>query len=82
MRASASGSGVREQPLARTLLSCRSDLPHPRFARGYLRMADVAERRGAAEHRRRLLSGLTGAVLELRAGQGLNAGQRRCPVIG
>ncbi|HEY6758801.1 MAG TPA: class I SAM-dependent methyltransferase [Baekduia sp.] len=49
-----------------------TDLPHPRFARCYLRLAGTAERRGAAEHRRRLLAGLTGTVLELGAGQGLN----------
>jgi ubiquinone/menaquinone biosynthesis C-methylase UbiE len=49
-----------------------TDLPHPRFARMYLRVAPGAEARGAAEHRRRLLSGLAGQVIEIGAGQGLN----------
>ncbi len=49
-----------------------TDLPHPRFARVYQRAADNAERRGATEHRRHLLRGLAGAVLELGAGHGLN----------
>jgi SAM-dependent methyltransferase len=48
------------------------DLPHPRFARLYLRAAPDAERRGAGEHRQRLLAGATGRVLEPGAGQGLN----------
>jgi ubiquinone/menaquinone biosynthesis C-methylase UbiE len=38
----------------------------------YLRMADAADRRGAAEHRRRLLAGLRGTVLEIGSGPGLN----------
>ena len=49
-----------------------TDLPRPRFARMYLKASRTAERRGATEHRRRLLEGLCGTVLELGAGQGLN----------
>lgn len=49
-----------------------ADLPRPRFARMYLRASKNAERRGATEHRRRLLHGLSGTVLELGAGHGLN----------
>jgi ubiquinone/menaquinone biosynthesis C-methylase UbiE len=49
-----------------------TDLPRPRFARMYQRAAERAEGRGATEHRRRLLAGLSGSVLELGAGQGLN----------
>ena len=49
-----------------------TDLPRPRFARMYQRVAQNAERRGATEHRRRLLQGLGGTVLELGAGHGLN----------
>ena len=49
-----------------------TDLPRPRFARMYQRVAQTAERRGATEHRRRLLRGLGGTVLELGAGHGLN----------
>jgi ubiquinone/menaquinone biosynthesis C-methylase UbiE len=48
------------------------DRPRPRFARMYLRNADVAEKRGAAEHRTRLLHGLAGTVVEVGAGPGLN----------
>jgi ubiquinone/menaquinone biosynthesis C-methylase UbiE len=49
-----------------------TDLPRPRFARTYLRAAKTAERRGATEHRRRLLNALRGTVLEIGAGHGLN----------
>jgi ubiquinone/menaquinone biosynthesis C-methylase UbiE len=49
-----------------------TDLPHPRFARLYLRAAPGAEERGAREHRQRLLAGAAGQVVELGAGQGLN----------
>ncbi|MEV6382002.1 class I SAM-dependent methyltransferase [Streptomyces sp. NPDC051773] len=48
------------------------ELQHPRFARQYLKLAVQADRRGAAEHRRRLLAGLSGRVLEVGAGQGRN----------
>jgi SAM-dependent methyltransferase len=48
------------------------DLERPRFARLYIQAAARAERRGATEHRRRLLAGLRGIVLELGAGNGLN----------
>jgi ubiquinone/menaquinone biosynthesis C-methylase UbiE len=49
-----------------------TDQSRPRFARMYLRAAQTAEKRGATEHRKRLLHGLTGIVLEVGAGQGLN----------
>ena len=49
-----------------------TDIARPRFARMYLRTAPSAERRGATEHRRRLLEGLHGSVVEIGAGQGLN----------
>jgi SAM-dependent methyltransferase len=48
------------------------DLQHPRFARAYLKVAARADSRGGAEHRRRLLEGLTGRVMEVGAGQGRN----------
>lgn len=48
------------------------DLARPRFARMYLRAANNAEQRGATEHRRRLLAGLSGTIVEIGAGQGLN----------
>lgn len=49
-----------------------TDLARPRFARMYVKAAQGAEKRGATEHRRRLLAGLSGTVVELGAGHGLN----------
>ena len=48
------------------------DISHPRFARMYPKMAARADRRGATDHRRRLLEGLSGRVVEVGAGNGLN----------
>jgi ubiquinone/menaquinone biosynthesis C-methylase UbiE len=45
---------------------------HPVFARVYERVAAIAERRGSDEHRRKLLAGLTGRVVEVGAGSGAN----------
>jgi ubiquinone/menaquinone biosynthesis C-methylase UbiE len=53
-------------------MTTSSDLPRPRFARMYQRSSKNAERRGATEHRRQLLQGLVGTVVELGAGHGLN----------
>ncbi|GAB2900281.1 class I SAM-dependent methyltransferase [Streptomyces mayteni] len=47
-------------------------LQNPRFARAYLRIAEQTDRRGGAAHRRRLLAGVRGRVLEVGAGQGRN----------
>src|SRR4051794_18407633 len=44
---------------------------HPIFARFYAR-ASLAMERGVAEHRRTLLAGLAGRVIEIGAGNGLN----------
>ena len=49
-----------------------TDIPRPRFARMYLRSAASAEKRGASDHRRRLLEGLSGTVVEIGVGHGLN----------
>jgi ubiquinone/menaquinone biosynthesis C-methylase UbiE len=49
-----------------------ADLPRPRFARMYLKASRTAEARGATAHRRQLLEGLSGTVVELGAGHGLN----------
>jgi SAM-dependent methyltransferase len=49
-----------------------TDIARPRFARMYVKAAARADRRGAAEHRRRLLAGLHGRVVEIGAGHGLN----------
>lgn len=45
---------------------------HPIFARFYRRMSRSLERRGYAERRRQLLAGLSGRVIEIGAGNGLN----------
>ncbi|MGH3388816.1 MAG: class I SAM-dependent methyltransferase [Actinomadura sp.] len=45
---------------------------HPIFARFYARMSPQMDRGGMAGHRRRLLDGLTGEVIEVGAGNGLN----------
>lgn len=44
----------------------------PVFARLLARAAQLEERRGGAEHRRRLLAGLHGRVIELGAGSGVS----------
>lgn len=51
-----------------------SAFQHPRFARMYERISNEAESRGTAEHRDRLLAGLSGRVIEVGAGNGLNFG--------
>jgi SAM-dependent methyltransferase len=50
----------------------RERVRHPVFARVYERLGAAAEEAGAAEHRSRLLDGLTGRVVEVGAGTGLN----------
>jgi ubiquinone/menaquinone biosynthesis C-methylase UbiE len=45
---------------------------HPIFARLYLRMTKSRKAKGEDEHRRRLLAGLSGRVVEVGAGHGLN----------
>jgi ubiquinone/menaquinone biosynthesis C-methylase UbiE len=45
-------------------------LQHPRFARAYARLSTEADRRGVADHRRRLVAGLRGRVVEVGAGNG------------
>jgi len=42
------------------------------FARIYAKVAELGERRGGAEHRQRLLAGLSGRVIEIGAGSGAN----------
>jgi SAM-dependent methyltransferase len=49
-----------------------ADVARPRFARMYPKAAARAERRGGSFHRRQLLAGLGGRVVELGAGNGLN----------
>jgi SAM-dependent methyltransferase len=53
-------------------MTSTTDIARPRFARMYLKAAERMERRGATEHRRRLVAGLHGRVVEPGAGHGLN----------
>jgi ubiquinone/menaquinone biosynthesis C-methylase UbiE len=48
------------------------DVRNPLFARIYTRLSAKGEERGASEHRERLLAGLSGRVVEVGAGNGLN----------
>ena len=48
-------------------------LRRPIFARVYTKFAEASNRRGGAEHRRKLLVGLSGRVIELGAGSGANS---------
>ncbi|MFB4265148.1 class I SAM-dependent methyltransferase [Nonomuraea sp. GTA35] len=50
----------------------QADFQHPRFAQAYARVAELVDRRGAYEHRRRLLAGAEGRVIEVGAGNGRN----------
>lgn len=50
----------------------RTKVHHPIFARMYARIGAAAEAKGAREHRSELLAGLTGRVIEVGAGTGLN----------
>jgi SAM-dependent methyltransferase len=47
---------------------------HPVFARLYPRVGQAAEAKGVGEHRDRLLAGLSGRVVDVGAGNGLNFG--------
>ncbi len=55
-------------------MSSKQSIDHPGFARVYTKVAQMAEARGGAEHRRRLLAGLGGAVIEVGAGGGASFG--------
>lgn len=48
------------------------EVRHPIFARFYKRFSVEAEAQGQAEHRRKLLSGAAGRVIDVGAGNGLN----------
>jgi ubiquinone/menaquinone biosynthesis C-methylase UbiE len=45
---------------------------HPIFARVYARISPAMDAQGAVDHRRALLAGLAGRILEVGAGNGLN----------
>lgn len=47
-----------------------SRLQHPRFARAYASAVEGMDRRGGSDHRRTLLAGLHGSIIEIGAGDG------------
>ncbi|MFG6201852.1 class I SAM-dependent methyltransferase [Nonomuraea sp. JJY05] len=49
-----------------------SGFQHPRLARVYVETSAAADQRGGREHRKRLLEGLEGRVVEIGAGNGRN----------
>jgi ubiquinone/menaquinone biosynthesis C-methylase UbiE len=49
-----------------------AEVHHPLFARLYMRLTSSSKARGGDEHRRKLLAGLSGRVVEVGAGNGLN----------
>jgi ubiquinone/menaquinone biosynthesis C-methylase UbiE len=53
-------------------MSTRPQVHHPVFARVYERLSAGAEKHGEGDHRSELLRGLSGKVLEVGAGNGLN----------
>jgi hypothetical protein len=62
-------SWEKEAGLTRTR---SEEVHHPFFARLWTRMSPKAEKRGQGEHRRKLLAGLAGRVVEVGVGNGLN----------
>jgi ubiquinone/menaquinone biosynthesis C-methylase UbiE len=53
-------------------MSTKSAVHHPIFARMYRRLAAEYENKGASEHREEMLDALSGRVIEVGAGTGLN----------
>lgn len=58
--------------IVETVVAQLQEFQHPWFARVYEKISTAAERAGVGEHRDRLLAGLTGRVVEVGAGNGLN----------
>jgi ubiquinone/menaquinone biosynthesis C-methylase UbiE len=52
----------------------KEQVHNPIFARFYARTTELAEAKGASEHRDELLAGLSGRVIEVGAGTGANVG--------
>lgn len=55
-------------------MSCQATISHPLCARMYVKQAEAAEAKGLADQRGRMLAGLTGNLVEIGAGNGLNFG--------
>ena len=65
-------AGITSALLRSVQMGIDTKVHHPLFARLYARMSGKAEARGQAEHRQALLKGLSGRVIEVGAGNGLN----------
>jgi SAM-dependent methyltransferase len=59
-----------------------STVSKPRFAKMYVKAAARAEGRGATDHRRQMLDGVSGRVVEVGAGHGLNFAHYPATVTG
>src|SRR5437016_1746642 len=55
-------------------MTAKEEVRHPIFARMYAHMAERFEAKGNADHRRELLAGASGRIIEVGAGTGLNFG--------
>jgi len=53
-------------------MAANEEVHHPLFARLYMAMSKGRRNKGEDEHRRRMLEGLSGKVIEVGAGNGLN----------
>jgi ubiquinone/menaquinone biosynthesis C-methylase UbiE len=58
--------------MAATDMAQPGDISHPIVGRIWNRLSHTLEQKGAAEHRRELLAGLSGRVIEVGAGNGIN----------
>ncbi|MDX6377477.1 MAG: hypothetical protein QOE98_1780 [Gaiellaceae bacterium] len=59
-------------PASAKVLRMNETVNHPLFARFYALLSPKAEKAGVSEHRREMLEGLSGQVIEVGAGNGLN----------
>ncbi|KPN46483.1 hypothetical protein AN933_26035 [Mycobacterium intracellulare subsp. chimaera] len=59
-----------------------SQFQHPRFAPMYERISAESERRGTAEHGDTALEGLSGRVVEVGTGNGMNFGHYPVTTMG
>ena len=63
---------AESQPYGGSRAAVTARRGHPVFARVFAWLGESMDRGGAADHRRRLLAGLSGRVVEVGAGNGLN----------
>ena len=66
------GPGEKVLPVTPSRRRASTEVHHPIFARFYQRFAAAAMEKGERDHRSEMLAGLTGRVIEVGAGPGLN----------